>query len=96
MTRLAPDATAEIQWIYGYQSEKSKNNLRYTSSKGQCIVYHVGKYGIVYSFDSHKQSIFSGHQHEILCLSLHPVRFIIIYLFIIIFIYLFIYDFIGW
>jgi hypothetical protein len=74
MTSLAPNASAEIAWVYGYQAEKSKNNLRYTSSKGQCIVYHVGRYGVVYGFDSHKQSIFSGHQHEILCLAIHTVR----------------------
>jgi hypothetical protein len=73
MTSLSPNCSAEVSWVYGYQAEKSKNNLRYTSSKGQCIAYHVGRYGVVYGFDSHKQSIFSGHQHEILCLSIHTV-----------------------
>lgn len=72
MTKAAPDASSEITWVYGYQSEKSKNNLRYTSAKGHCIVYHAGRFGIVYSFDSHKQSLFSGHQDEIISLSVHP------------------------
>lgn len=72
MNRFAPDVMFEPTWIYGYQSEKSKNNVRYTSSKGHCIVYHNGRYGIVYSFDSHKQNIFSAHRNEILCLAIHP------------------------
>lgn len=79
MTSSAPDCTAEVSWVYGYQAEKSKNNLRYTSSKGQCIVYHVGRYGIVYGFDSHKQTIFSGHQHEILCLAIHSVGLLLVH-----------------
>jgi echinoderm microtubule-associated protein-like 1/2 len=72
MTKVSPEASSEITWVYGYQSEKSKNNLRYTSAKGHCIVYHVGRFGIVYSFDSHKQSLFSGHRDEIISLSVHP------------------------
>ena len=72
MSTVAPEASIEMEWVYGYQSEKSKNNLRYTSAKGHCIVYHVGRFGIVYSFDSHKQAIFSGHRNEIVSLAIHP------------------------
>lgn len=72
VSTVAPEASLEMSWIYGYQSEKAKNNLRYTSAKGHCIVYHVGRFGIVYSFDSHKQTIFSGHRNEIISLAIHP------------------------
>lgn len=73
INKFAPDVTPTLEWVYGYQSEKSKNNLRYTAAKGHCIVYPVGRYCVVYSFDLHSQSIFSGHRDEVLCLASHPV-----------------------
>lgn len=65
-----PDVSLELDWVFGYQAEKSKNNLRYSRS-GQ-IVYHTGQYALTYDFDAHKQHIFTGHAEEILCLTLHP------------------------
>ena len=70
--KLAPDMSLELAWVYGYQAEKSKNNVRYTSV-GEAV-YHSGKYAITYSFDGHSQKIFTGHCDEILCLAMHPVR----------------------
>lgn len=70
MPRNPPDVSLELDWVFGYQGEKSKNNLRYSRS-GQ-IVYHSGQYALSYDFDAHKQHIFTGHAEEILCLTLHP------------------------
>jgi microtubule-associated protein-like 6 len=75
MPRSPPDVALSAEWVYGYQAEKAKNNLRYTKN-GQ-IVYHNGPYAIQYDFDSHKQTIFTGHTNEILCLAVHPDRLFI-------------------
>jgi hypothetical protein len=73
MPKNPPDVSLQLDWIFGYQAEKAKNNLRYTRSGH--IIYHSGPYAISYDFDSHKQRIFSGHNSEVLCLTLHPVSF---------------------
>lgn len=70
--KQAPDTTLEPVWVYGYQSEKARNNVRYTS-RGD-IVYHIGRYSIVYNIENHEQTIFTGHSNEIQCLAMHPVR----------------------
>lgn len=73
LRKSAPDTSLDIAWIYGYQAEKLRNNLRY-SYKGSTIIYTVGKYAVIYDFDDHSQSIFSGHSNDILSLAIHPVR----------------------
>jgi hypothetical protein len=39
-----PDADLELEWVHGYRSQDSRNNLRY-SSDGR-IVYHAAALGI--------------------------------------------------
>jgi hypothetical protein len=73
MNKYAPDVSIELEWVYGYQSQRSKNNLRYTAAKGHCIVYPIGRYCVLYSFDMHKQNIFAVHRDEVLSLAMHPV-----------------------
>lgn len=70
LPKAAPGTAIEPQWVYGYQSEKSRNNVRY-NALGH-IVYHVSRYAIVYNIESHEQTIFTGHYNEILCLAMHP------------------------
>jgi microtubule-associated protein-like 6 len=65
-----PRATLTLEWTYGYQSELAKSNVRY-STAGE-VVYHVGKIGVVYSFDDHEQRHYTFHTDEILCLAVHP------------------------
>jgi hypothetical protein len=67
----SPEESLAMEWIYGYQGGKSKNNVRY-NFQGD-LVYHISRYAIVYSFNNHEQRIFSGHTEEILCLDIHPV-----------------------
>ena len=70
MRKASPNCSIEPEWVYGYQSEKSKSDLHYTS-KGD-IVYNVSKYVVIYSIKLHQQKVFSGHTEEILSLKLHP------------------------
>ena len=41
----APDATLNLEYIYGYRCHDARNNLRYTAS-GK-VVYHAAGVGIV-------------------------------------------------
>jgi hypothetical protein len=70
MKTSAPNSSVTPEWIYGYQCERSKNNLFY-NFQGD-VVYTISKYAIVYNFASNKQNIFTGHSEEILCLKMHP------------------------
>ena len=36
------------------------------------VIYHVGKYAIVYNFSNHEQRVFTGHDEEIISLAVHP------------------------
>lgn len=42
----APDATLELEHVYGYRCHDTRNNLRYTA-KG-LIVYHAAGVGLVH------------------------------------------------
>ena len=70
MRKLPPESSVAPEWIYGYQAEQCRNNVRY-NYQGH-VVYNVGKYVVIYNFNTHSQRIFSGHTEEILCLSVHP------------------------
>ena len=72
LTKSSPNCSIAPEWMYGYQSQKSKCNLYY-SSKGE-VVYNTSKYAIIYSIKLHEQRIFSGHNEEILSLRLHPSK----------------------
>ena len=65
-----PNGSLSVDWIYGYQSEKSRSNVRYNYEGN--VVYHISKYAIVYNFAAHTQKIFTGHIDEITCLAMHP------------------------
>ena len=67
---LPPDTSLSLEWIYGYQSEKCRNNVRY-NIEGD-VIYSVGKYAIVYNFSRHEQRVFTGHDEEIISLAVHP------------------------
>lgn len=68
--KLPPEASLTPEWVYGYQAEQCRNNVYYNFQGN--VVYNVGKYAIIYNFNGHSQSVFSGHTEEILCLSMHP------------------------
>jgi microtubule-associated protein-like 6 len=70
MTTAAPSASIKPSWVYGYQGERSRDNVKYNFLGN--IVYHTGKYVIVYGFNNHEQVIFSAHHDEVTCLTMHP------------------------
>ena len=65
-----PDATLELEFVYGYKSCNVRNNLRYTRT-GR-IVYHTASVGIVYNPQETKQQYFFEHKNNISCLAIHP------------------------
>lgn len=65
-----PEYSLQVSWVYGYQSEKARNNVYYTAFGS--IVYHVGRFGVVYNMLEHSQTVFTGHEHEIIALTIHP------------------------
>ena len=70
MSKTAPEMSMEVSWVYGYQSEKARNNVAYTAQGS--IVYHVGRFAVVYSLVEHSQVVFTVHTHEITALVMHP------------------------
>jgi WD40 repeat protein len=65
-----PDSSLRLNWIYGYESEKTRNTVQYTASGD--VVYTCGHYVILYDMKVHKQRFFTGHTETVLCLTMHP------------------------
>jgi len=65
-----PDASLELEFIYGYRCEDVRNNIRYTR-KGN-IVYHTASIGVVLNVTKTKQKHFKEHGAVISCLAIHP------------------------
>ncbi|OQR95137.1 microtubule-associated protein [Achlya hypogyna] len=63
-----PDIRIRLEWVYGYQSDLARNNLRYNSD-GQ-IVYHAAAVGVVYDRSTNTQKHHLGHSDDILCLTM--------------------------
>jgi microtubule-associated protein-like 6 len=51
-----PPVNLELEYVYGYQAQDSRNNLRY-NTLGE-IVYHAAAIGIVYNRQLHQQRFF--------------------------------------
>ncbi|ETW03494.1 hypothetical protein, variant [Aphanomyces invadans] len=65
-----PEVTMHLDWVFGYQTELSRNNLRYNAN-GQ-IVYHAAAVGIMYDRDTNTQKHHLGHTDDILCMAMSP------------------------
>lgn len=68
----APSKGVKLNFVFGYRGYDCRNNLFYTQS-GE-IVYHVAAVGIVYKKETHSQRFYLGHDDDILCLTLHPIK----------------------
>lgn len=55
-----------------YRGYDCRSNLFYTQT-GE-IVYHVAAVGVVYNRQQNTQRFYLGHDDEILCLAIHPVK----------------------
>lgn len=58
--------------IFSYRGYDCRSNLFYTQI-GE-IVYHVAAVGIIYNRQQNTQRFYLGHDDDILCLALHPVK----------------------
>lgn len=63
-----PDVSLVMNWVYGYEAERTKSTIKYLKS-GE-ILYTAGPYCIIYDMKKHKQRFFTGHTELVLCLSL--------------------------
>ncbi|GMF47257.1 unnamed protein product [Phytophthora fragariaefolia] len=59
-----PDVRPELEWVYGYQSELSHQNLVYNAQDE--IVYHTAAVGIIYDSKYHLQKHHIGHKDDII------------------------------
>lgn len=55
-----------------YRGYDCRSNLFYTQT-GE-IVYHVAAVGIVYNRQQNTQRFYLGHDDDILCLAIHPLK----------------------
>ncbi|PRP88610.1 echinoderm microtubule-associated protein-like 6 [Planoprotostelium fungivorum] len=63
-------ATLQLDFVYGYHGSRCRDNLFYIESDE--IVYHIAGLGIVYNPKTHTQRFFTGHDDDIISLTLHP------------------------
>ncbi|CAB1335195.1 unnamed protein product, partial [Coregonus sp. 'balchen'] len=68
----APGSGLKLHFIHGYRGYDCRSNLFYTQT-GE-IVYHVAAVGVVYNRQQNTQRFYMGHDDDILCLAIHPLK----------------------
>nr|XP_036847784.1 echinoderm microtubule-associated protein-like 5 isoform X5 [Manis javanica] len=68
----APGNSIRLHFVHGYRGYDCRSNLFYTQI-GE-IVYHVAAVGVIYNRQQNTQRFYLGHDDDILCLAIHPVR----------------------
>uniref|UniRef100_A0A8C6PPY8 EMAP like 5 n=1 Tax=Nothobranchius furzeri TaxID=105023 RepID=A0A8C6PPY8_NOTFU len=68
----APGNGIKLHFIHGYRAYDCRSNLFYTQT-GE-IVYHVAAVGVVYNRQQNTQRFYMGHDDDILCLAIHPLK----------------------
>ncbi|KAF3830940.1 hypothetical protein GH733_002178, partial [Mirounga leonina] len=58
--------------IFSYRGYDCRSNLFYTQT-GE-IVYHVAAVGVIYNRQQNTQRFYLGHDDDILCLAIHPLK----------------------
>lgn len=58
-----PDVRVELEWVYGYQSASSRQNVAYNQFNE--VVYHTAAVGVIYDASSHFQKHHVGHNDDI-------------------------------
>lgn len=65
--------TVSSVWLhFSYRGYDCRSNLFYTQT-GE-IVYHVAAVGVVYNRQQNTQRFYLGHDDDILCLAIHPIK----------------------
>lgn len=71
-----PDVQLELEWVYGYQTELSHQNLVYNDRDE--IVYHTAAVGVIYDPVAHLQRHHVSHSDDILSFALaSPARSVV-------------------
>uniref|UniRef100_A0A8B9D2A6 EMAP like 5 n=2 Tax=Anser TaxID=8842 RepID=A0A8B9D2A6_9AVES len=68
----APGNSIRLHFVHGYRGYDCRSNLFYTQT-GE-IVYHVAAVGVVYNRQQNTQRFYLGHDDDILCLAIHPLK----------------------
>lgn len=58
--------------MFSYRGYDCRSNLFYTQI-GE-IVYHVAAVGVIYNRQQNTQRFYLGHDDDILCLAIHPLK----------------------
>lgn len=66
---MPPPVNLELDWVYGTNGPRSRNNCRFLSS-GE-VVYTVANYAVVYSSARHEQRYYRRHKRFIQCLDVN-------------------------
>ena len=64
-----PDASIELDYIYGYRCHDARSNLKYTS-EGK-VIYHAAGVGIVLDQVKNTQQHMLEHDDDIICLAVN-------------------------
>ncbi|KAL7687927.1 putative guanylate cyclase activating protein [Plasmopara halstedii] len=67
-----PDLNVELEWVYGYQSEHSRQNLVYNAQDE--IIYHTAAVGVIYDAIHHFQRHHIGHNDDIMSFAICNLR----------------------
>lgn len=67
-----PGRNLVLDWVYGYQAQISRNNLRYNSQGG--IIYPAAALGVIYDQGKHAQDFFKGHDDDVICLAVSSCK----------------------
>ncbi|XP_004681693.1 PREDICTED: echinoderm microtubule-associated protein-like 5 isoform X1 [Condylura cristata] len=68
----APGNSVRLHFVHGYRGYDCRSNLFYTQI-GE-IVYHVAAVGVIYNRQQNTQRFYLGHDDDILCLAIHPLK----------------------
>lgn len=68
----APPKKLALEWVYGYQAQQSRGSLRYNAQGDS--VYPAAGLGVIYNTKERKQTFFTGHDDDVICLAISPDR----------------------
>ena len=66
----APKEGLKLKYIHGYRGFDTKDNVKFTSTGN--IIFHSAAADIVMNVNDNTQTFFTGHDEDIVSLSIHP------------------------
>ncbi|KAK9703689.1 Echinoderm microtubule-associated protein-like 5 [Basidiobolus ranarum] len=70
-----PKESLQLEHVYGYRTRDCRNNIRTlpdSSNESPKLVYFAGSVGIVHDVVLNKQRFFSGHNDDVISVTVHP------------------------